>query len=96
MKDPKASHNCWAFRSQTYERQSDDGEPSGTAGRPILAAIEKENVYDAVVVVVRHFGGVKLGTGGLVRAYGSGIQIGLSHFCCLLPDWKAITNLYII
>lgn len=65
-----ANHNCWAWRiGQTY-RFSDDGEPGGTAGKPILAAIEGQQVDKVAVVVTRWFGGVLLGTGGLVRAYG--------------------------
>jgi len=66
-----ASHHCWAFRlfRDSRARSSDAGEPSGTAGRPILSAIEGAGLLDAGVVVVRWFGGVKLGTGGLSRAY---------------------------
>ena len=65
-----ATHNCWAFRvGQTY-RTSDDGEPAGTAGRPILAAIDGQDMDQVAVVVTRWFGGIKLGAGGLVRAYG--------------------------
>jgi uncharacterized YigZ family protein len=78
VSESKASHNCWAYKSsQGYERSSDDGEPGGTAGRPILAAIESEGVVDVVVVVVRYFGGTKLGTGGLARAYGSAARLCL-------------------
>lgn len=72
--DPKASHNCWAYTSSTGttgNRCSDDGEPSGTAGRPILNAVESENMVNTVIVVTRYFGGIKLGAGGLIRAYGS-------------------------
>jgi uncharacterized YigZ family protein len=69
--DAKASHNCWAFKSIDYERCSDDGEPAGTAGKPILSAINSENLHNCVVVVTRYFGGIKLGTGGLARAYAS-------------------------
>jgi uncharacterized YigZ family protein len=66
-----ATHHCWAFRlfDPLRARSSDAGEPSGTAGRPILSAIEGADLYDVGVVVVRWFGGVKLGTGGLSRAY---------------------------
>ena len=68
-----ATHHCWAFRlraaADVRARSADAGEPSGTAGRPILAAIEGADLYDVAVVVVRWFGGVKLGTGGLSRAY---------------------------
>ena len=70
VSDPKASHNCWAFRLRDdYQRFSDDGEPGGTAGKPILEALFKHDVHDTVCVVTRYYGGVKLGTGGLQRAY---------------------------
>ncbi|MCP4678843.1 MAG: YigZ family protein [Deltaproteobacteria bacterium] len=65
-----ATHNCWAYKVQDQYRFNDDGEPGGTAGRPILAAIEAQGVDNVLVVVTRYFGGTKLGTGGLVRAYG--------------------------
>jgi uncharacterized YigZ family protein len=66
-----ATHHCWALRlfHDARSRSSDAGEPSGTAGRPILSAIESADLFDVAVVVVRWFGGVKLGTGGLSRAY---------------------------
>jgi len=65
-----ATHNCWAWRLGGDYRSSDDGEPAGTAGRPILAAIDGQGYDRIVVVVTRWFGGIKLGAGGLVRAYG--------------------------
>ena len=65
-----ATHNCWAWRHGGEYRSSDDGEPAGTAGRPILAAIDGQGFDRVVVVVTRWFGGIKLGAGGLVRAYG--------------------------
>ena len=68
--DPQATHNCWAYRIGAQYRFSDDGEPSGTAGRPILAAIDGQGYDHVVVVVTRWYGGIKLGAGGLVRAYG--------------------------
>jgi uncharacterized YigZ family protein len=66
-----ATHHCWAFRlfADARSRSSDAGEPSGTAGKPILAAIDAAVVHDVGVIVVRWYGGVKLGTGGLSRAY---------------------------
>ena len=67
---PDANHNCWAFRCGDTYRSSDDGEPAGTAGRPILAAIDGQGLDRVLVVVTRWFGGIKLGAGGLVRAYG--------------------------
>ena len=68
--DPTATHNCWAWRIGQDYRFNDDGEPGGTAGRPILQAIEGQAMDRVVVVVTRWFGGIKLGAGGLVRAYG--------------------------
>ena len=68
--DPTATHNCWAWRVGDQYRSSDDGEPAGTAGRPILAAIDGQGYDRVAVVVTRWFGGIKLGAGGLVRAYG--------------------------
>lgn len=68
--DPAATHNCWAYRIGTQYRFSDDGEPAGTAGRPILAAIDGQGYDQVMAVVTRWFGGIKLGAGGLVRAYG--------------------------
>jgi len=65
-----ASHNCWAYRIGDAYRFHDDGEPGGTAGRPILQAIDGLHMDRVVVLVTRWFGGVKLGAGGLVRAYG--------------------------
>lgn len=65
-----ATHNCWAWRIGDDYRSSDDGEPAGTAGRPILAAIDGQGYDHVVVVVTRWYGGIKLGAGGLVRAYG--------------------------
>ena len=69
--DPGASHNCFAFRvGGDRERASDDGEPSGTAGMPILSQIRAAGLDRVAVLVVREYGGTKLGVGGLVRAYG--------------------------
>jgi len=70
MRAPDGNHNCWAYRVGDRYRFSDDGEPGGTAGRPILAAIEAQGIDRVVVVVTRYFGGIKLGAGGLARAYG--------------------------
>ncbi|WP_109125785.1 YigZ family protein [Dyella sp. C11] len=70
VSDPAATHNCWAYRIGQDYRFNDDGEPGGTAGRPILQAIEGQGIDQAVVVVTRWYGGIKLGAGGLVRAYG--------------------------
>lgn len=74
-----ATHNCWAYilKGGIVARYSDDGEPQGTAGVPMLEAIRKSGVCDCVVVVTRYFGGVLLGAGGLVRAYSHGTKIAL-------------------
>lgn len=79
-KHKDATHNVWAYtvgKSMNIQRYSDDGEPQGTAGIPSLEVIKKEDLRDVVVVVTRYFGGVKLGAGGLVRAYTKGAKIGL-------------------
>jgi len=68
--DPAATHNCWAWRIGQRYRFNDDGEPSGTAGKPILQAIDGQDLDQLIVVVTRWFGGIKLGAGGLMRAYG--------------------------
>lgn len=70
ISDPLATHNCWAYRIGQHYRFSDDGEPGGTAGRPILQAIEGQGFDQVAVVVTRWYGGIKLGAGGLARAYG--------------------------
>ncbi|MBQ6497478.1 MAG: YigZ family protein [Bacilli bacterium] len=66
---PKATHYCYGYSYNEYKKYSDDGEPSGTAGAPIMNVIEKENLNNILIVIVRYFGGIKLGAGGLVRAY---------------------------
>ena len=71
-KYPDATHNCYAYIADNlgnFPRFSDDGEPSGTAGMPILEVIKNKKLYETAVVVTRYFGGIKLGAGGLVRAY---------------------------
>lgn len=67
----KATHICYAYslKNPFLEKAVDDGEPGGTAGRPILSVLQKKGVTDTCVFVVRYFGGIKLGAGGLVRAY---------------------------
>ena len=77
-----ARHHCWAYvigRNPGTERMSDDGEPAGTAGKPILEVIKGRRLTDVLVVVTRYFGGTLLGTGGLVRAYTSAAAEGLSR-----------------
>lgn len=75
-----ATHNCFAYvagEQNHLQRCSDDGEPSGTAGKPMLEVLLGEGIHDAAVVVTRYFGGTLLGTGGLVRAYGAAVKEGL-------------------
>lgn len=77
-----ARHNCYAFvagENHNLQRCSDDGEPAGTAGRPMLEVLLKEDIHNMVVVVTRYFGGTLLGTGGLVRAYQKAVQEGLHN-----------------
>lgn len=80
-KNTTTTHQCWAWKIGHNVRFNDDGEPSGTAGRPILATIEGNDLTNVLVLVNRWFGGVKLGTGGLVRAYG-----GCAGQCLLLSE----------
>ncbi|WP_341669556.1 IMPACT family protein [Alcaligenes sp. SDU_A2] len=80
-----ATHNCWAYKIGAQYRFNDDGEPGGTAGRPILQAIEGQDCDRVAVLVIRWFGGVKLGTGGLVRAYG-----GVAAQCLRLADKREL------
>lgn len=77
-----ARHNCYAYvigNQQELQRCSDDGEPNGTAGRPMLDVLLREDIHNVVVVVTRYFGGTLLGTGGLVRAYQKATQEGLAN-----------------
>ena len=76
----QATHNCWAYvvgKNMGIQRYSDDGEPQGTAGIPILEVMKKSNVTDCAIVVTRYFGGIMLGAGGLTRAYTKGASIAL-------------------
>ena len=75
-----ARHNCYAYtigKNMELKRFSDDGEPGGTAGKPILDVLEREEIHNALIVVTRYFGGTLLGTGGLVRAYQGAAQAGM-------------------
>ncbi len=86
-----ATHNCWAFiagppASTNRIGMSDDGEPHGTAGRPMLTVLTHSGVGDIAAVVTRYFGGTKLGTGGLVKAYGGAVQ----HALLTLPKTERI------
>jgi uncharacterized YigZ family protein len=79
---PKAGHHCWAYvgdPDSTDRDSSDDGEPKGTAGKPMLAMLQGLDLGQTLVVVSRYFGGVKLGTGGLVRAYGQAVRAAIEQ-----------------
>ena len=86
--DPNATHNCWAYRCGGDYRFSDDGEPGGSAGRPILAAIDGQGLDRVAVRVTRWYGGINLGVGGLVRAYG-----GAAAECLRLAPRVALVEL---
>ena len=73
----EATHNCFAFKAGAAQRMSDDGEPSGTAGRPIFEVLDKQGLSDTAIVVTRYFGGILLGAGGLVRAYSQAAAQGV-------------------
>lgn len=79
--DAQATHHCWAWQYGDQYRFHDDGEPGGTAGRPILQAIQSQDCDRVAVLVIRWYGGIKLGTGGLARAYG-----GTAAECLRLAD----------
>ena len=86
--DSSASHNCWAIRvSGRTVRYNDDGEPGGTGGKPILSALETLNVDQSAILVTRYYGGTKLGTGGLIRAYGGAARdlLGLIELDEMVP-----------
>lgn len=77
-----ATHNCSAYvigENDQIQKANDDGEPSGTAGVPMLEVLKKRNLKDTCAVVTRYFGGIKLGAGGLIRAYGKSVSEGLNH-----------------
>lgn len=81
---PDATHHCWAYivgnpLSTTLLGCSDDGEPSGTAGKPMLNVLQHSSIGDIVAVCTRYYGGTKLGTGGLTRAYGGGVKLALEN-----------------
>lgn len=90
-----ARHNVYAYslRGGNLRRYSDDGEPSGTAGMPVLDVLQKSGVTDVCVVVTRYFGGVLLGTGGLVRAYSQAARLGLDAAQVVLMERCAVCTL---
>lgn len=103
QRDPSTTHQCWAWKIGHQLRFNDDGEPSGTAGRPILATIEGNELTNVLVLVNRWYGGIKLGTGGLVRAYGGCagqclalaekielIEKKMVQFACQFNEWAIL------
>lgn len=86
-KQQTATHHCWAYKCAANYRFSDDGEPSGTAGRPILSAIDGQQFDGVMLIVTRWYGGINLGTGGLVRAYG-----GAATECLRLAERKPLLH----
>jgi len=95
---PDARHHCWAYllgnpNCATNAGMGDDGEPSGTAGKPILNVLQHKGIGDVIIVVVRYFGGIKLGAGGLTRAYGQAAQAVMEN---LPTEIQTPKTLYII
>ena len=91
-----ARHNCYAYQlGMNFEKQksSDDGEPSGTAGKPILEVLKNKGLTNTLVVVTRYFGGIKLGTGGLIRAYGTAAGAALDN--AIIEDYIDCRILYL-
>ena len=94
---PDATHHCWAFvagppASTTHIEMSDDGEPHGTAGRPMLTSLLHGGVGEIVAVCTRYYGGVKLGTGGLARAYSGGVKLALET----LPTDEKVARVWLV
>jgi uncharacterized YigZ family protein len=94
---PDATHHCWAFvagppASTTHIGMSDDGEPHGTAGRPMLTSLLHGGVGEIVAVCTRYYGGVKLGTGGLARAYSGGVKLALET----LPTDEKVARVWLV
>ncbi len=94
---PDANHNCWAYLvgppgSSDRIGLSDDGEPHGAAGKPMLTVIQHGNIGDIVVVVTRYFGGIKLGKGGMVKAYTQAVQTALTQLKTVEKiDWQKLS-----
>lgn len=75
---PKANHYCYAYITENEKKSSDDKEPGGTAGMPMLNILEKEQIINVIAITIRYFGGIKLGVGGLVRAYSKSVKNALN------------------
>ena len=89
---PKATHYCYGYIYNNIEKSSDDKEPTGTAGLPILNVLKKENLNNILVIVIRYFGGIKLGAGGLIRAYTKSVTETLkkANYIDLTKGYKII------
>lgn len=97
---PKAAHIVWAYRvlnefNQIVENQSDDGEPKGTSGTPCLNALRGAELINTAVLVVRYFGGIKLGTGGLVRAYGGSVNLAINSATLTPFEFKKYCEFFV-
>lgn len=97
---PKAVHIVWAYRHynkyfQIVENQSDDGEPKGTSGPPALNSLRGANLINTGVFIVRYFGGIKLGTGGLVRAYSSSVNLAINEANLINFEMKDICSFFV-
>lgn len=92
VKYPGATHYCYSYIIGSYQKASDDREPSGTAGMPILEVLKKRDLTQILCVVVRYFGGIKLGAGGLIRAYSSSCKEALdkANILSLVPGYKVL------
>ncbi len=82
----KATHHCSALRVGEIERSNDDGEPASSAGLPMLQVLRGNKLQNVIAVVVRYFGGIELGVGGLIRAYGSSVTLAIQDAVCLSPQ----------
>ncbi|NLW15317.1 MAG: YigZ family protein, partial [Erysipelothrix sp.] len=82
---PKAAHHCSAYVVGEIERSNDDGEPASSAGLPMLQVLRGNELHNVIAVVVRYFGGIKLGVGGLIRAYGSSVTQSIEASQILNP-----------
>lgn len=94
----KATHNTYAYilgNDNPIKRFSDDGEPSGTAGKPILECISQNNLTNILVIVTRYFGGVKLGAGGLIRAYSSSASLGIDTARIIKMEYASFVDIHL-
>ena len=84
---PKATHHCSAYIVDDIERSNDDGEPASSAGLPMLQVLRGNGLNKVIAVVVRYYGGTKLGVGGLIRAYGSSVTMAIEQSTIMKPEW---------